>query len=99
MRVSVSAHLVVEDRRFSRELQDYVLVNNFTKYLNDTAIPRLESYETPLSAAKPRALAIASAMLTEPELTGLMELRSTLPEITGCGNGYVDDPTVGAEDA
>lgn len=46
-------------------------------------IPLLESYETPLSAANPRAFAIASAMLTEPELTGLMELRSTLPELMG----------------
>ena len=32
-------------------------------------------------------------MLTEPELTGLMELRSTLPELIGCGKGYVDGPT------
>jgi len=42
-------------------------------------------------------LAIASAILTEPELTGLMELRSTLPELIGCGKGYVDDPTGGVE--
>jgi hypothetical protein len=36
-------------------------------------------------------------MLTEPELTGLMVLRSTLPELTGCGRGYVDDPTGGVD--
>ena len=30
-----------------------------------------------------RALAIASAMLTEPELTGLIPPRSTLPELMG----------------
>jgi len=40
---------------------------------------------------------MASAMLTVPELTGLIELRSTLPELTGCGSGYVDEPTGGAE--
>jgi hypothetical protein len=33
------------------------------------------------------ALAIASAMLTVPELTGLILLRSTLPELVGCGKG------------
>jgi hypothetical protein len=38
-------------------------------------------------------------MLTEPELTGLMVLRSTLPELIGWGNGYADDPTGGVEDA
>ena len=67
--------------------------------MNEMHIPWLDSYETPLSAANPRALAIASAMLTEPELTGLTELRSTLPELIGCGKGYVDDPIGGVEDA
>jgi hypothetical protein len=28
---------------------------------------------------------MASAMLTDPELTGLMLLKSTLPELMGCG--------------
>jgi hypothetical protein len=31
------------------------------------------------------ALAIASAMLTEPLLTGLIALKSTLPVFEGCG--------------
>lgn len=42
-------------------------------------------YETPFSAAKPRALATASAKLTLPELEGLILLRSRLPELDGCG--------------
>lgn len=49
------------------------------------AIPRDASYGTPFSAAKPLALAIASAMLTVPELTGLILLRSKLPELLGWG--------------
>lgn len=36
------------------------------------------------------ALAMASAMLTVPELTGLMLLRSTLPEFVGWGRAYAD---------
>lgn len=36
----------------------------------------------------PRALATASAKLTEPELTGLMLLKSMLPLLLGCGTGY-----------
>ena len=46
-----------------------------------------ESYEMPFSAAIPRALATASDKLTDPELTGLMLLKSTLPELVGCGIG------------
>jgi hypothetical protein len=41
------------------------------------------SYVTPFSAAIPLAFAIASAMLTVPELTGLILLRSRLPELLG----------------
>lgn len=39
---------------------------------------------TPFSAAIPLAFAIASAMLIKPELTGLMFLRSRLPERHAC---------------
>ena len=39
----------------------------------------------PLSAAILFALAMASAILTEPLLIGLIELRSTLPVFEGCG--------------
>jgi hypothetical protein len=46
----------------------------------------LESYEArPRFSAMLRALAMASAMLTEPLLVGLMPLRSTLPVLDGCG--------------
>lgn len=45
----------------------------------------LPLYETPFSAANPRALATASAKLTLPELDGLILLRSRLPELLGCG--------------
>jgi hypothetical protein len=34
------------------------------------------------------AFAIASAMLTTPEFTGLTLLKSTLPELVGCGSEY-----------
>lgn len=49
------------------------------------SIPGRASKARPFCAAKPRALASASWMLTEPELTGLMALRSRLPELVGCG--------------
>lgn len=45
----------------------------------------------------PRALAIASAKLTEPEFVGLMLLKSTFPELDGCGKGYGAGPEGGAE--
>ena len=48
---------------------------------------RLASISTPFSAAYPRALAMASAKLTEPELVGLMLLRSTFPVFVGWGKG------------
>lgn len=41
------------------------------------------SYASPFSAAMAFAFAMASAMLTVPELTGFMLLRSTLPECVG----------------
>jgi len=46
----------------------------------------------PLSAAKPFALFNASWKLTEPLLTGLMLLKSRLPELLGCGRGYPGIP-------
>ena len=48
---------------------------------------RLASYETPFLVAMLRALAMASAKLTDPELIGLILLRSRLPEVLGCGKG------------
>ena len=58
---------------------------------------RLTSYDTPFSAAIPLALAIASAKLTEPEFEGLILLRSTFPELIGCGSTYAPGPGTGAE--
>jgi hypothetical protein len=95
----VNVRFVAEDHRFLMELQNWGFVSISQHILKREVVPRLESYETPLSAAKPRALAIASAMLTEPELTGLIELRSTLPELIGCGRGYGEEPTGGVEAA
>ena len=46
-------------------------------------LDRDESYATPFSAAIPRARAIASAKLTDPELMGLILLRSRLPDEEG----------------
>jgi len=43
----------------------------------------------------PLAFAIASAMLTEPELVGLMLLRSRLPELLGCGSAKPPSPVDG----
>lgn len=49
-------------------------------------LPDLGSKDgTPRSAAMLLAFAIASAMLTEPLLIGLIALRSTLPVFDGCG--------------
>ena len=48
--------------------------------------PDLGSYDgTPLSAAILFAFAIASAILTDPLLIGLIELKSTLPVFEGWG--------------
>ena len=55
-------------------------------------LDRPASYDTPFSAAIPLAFAIASAMLTEPEFTGLMLLRSRLPELLGCGKEKPPSP-------
>jgi hypothetical protein len=49
------------------------------------SIPGRASKARPFCAAKPRAFASASWILTEPELTGLIALRSRLPEVVGCG--------------
>lgn len=52
----------------------------------DILLPlRLPPYDTPLSAAMPLAFATASAKLTDPEFTGLILLKSILPEPLGCG--------------
>jgi hypothetical protein len=49
------------------------------------SVPERGSKARPFCAANPRALASASWMLTEPELTGLIALRSRLPECVGWG--------------
>ena len=51
---------------------------------------RADSYETPLSAANPRAFARVSAKLTEPAFDGLILLKSTCPAELGCGKPYGD---------
>lgn len=53
------------------------------KDLHDDIPERGSDDCTPFSAAILRAFAIASVMLTDPLLTGLMELRSTLPVLDG----------------
>ena len=50
--------------------------------MRDYLRPRGAS-KTPFSAAIPRALAIASARLTEPEFVGFIWLKSKLPELLG----------------
>lgn len=48
--------------------------------------PRPGSYARPFSAAIPRALAIASAMLTDPASAGLAPARFKLPVLSGGGS-------------
>ena len=56
--------------------------------MREKIVNSLPFCEYPLSAAILRALVTASARLTEPEWTGLILLRSMVPELLGLGREY-----------